>query len=78
MISLPPPSPLDPCCRAAAERSLRKSRDVAVCDGCGRLLLAWDDAAEQEKTRAELTRHGVAFSEGEVNGLYVTAKERAA
>lgn len=77
MIAIPPPPPLDPCCRAEAERSLERARDVAVCDGCGRLLLAWTEAEEQAKTREELRRHGVAFSEGKLGRLFVTAKERS-
>jgi len=71
-----PPPHLPPCCLAEAGRSLRKHRDVAVCDGCHRLLLAWDGPEEQAKTRTELEAHGVAFAEGRIGGLYVTAKDR--
>lgn len=67
---------LSACCAAEAARSLARARDVATCDRCGRLLLAWEDPAEQEKTRAELVRHGVAFAEGRVGKLWVTAKPR--
>lgn len=67
---------LDPCCRQEAGRSLRKARDVAVCDGCGRLLLGWSDPEEQRRTRVELSAHGVAFAEGKVGDLYVTSKAR--
>ena len=34
---------MDGCCEAEARRSLKKHRDVAVCNGCERLLLAWDN-----------------------------------
>lgn len=68
---------LSACCRSEAERSLRKHRDVAICDGCGRLVLAWDNADDQTKTRAELERTGVAFAEEELGQLYVTSKDRA-
>ena len=68
---------LDSCCAEGARRSLRKHRDVALCNDCGRLLLAWDNPEEQRKTRAELERHGVNFSEGRLGTLFVTAKERA-
>jgi len=71
------PPALDRCCAAEAARSLARARDVAVCDGCGRLLLCWEDPVEQEKTRLELGQHGVAFSEGRVGRLLVTAKARA-
>lgn len=68
---------LSACCRTEAERSLRKHRDVAICDGCGRLLLGWDNADDQAKTRSELEGAGVAFAEERVGALFVTAKERA-
>lgn len=71
-----PAPPLDPCCAAEAGRSLQRARDVAVCDRCGRLLLCWEDPAEQEKTRAELDRHGIGYAEGRVGRLWVTAKAR--
>ena len=68
---------LSECCRREAGRSLARARDVATCDGCGRLLLGWGDPEEQAKTRAELERHGTPFAEGRVGALYVTSKERA-
>lgn len=71
-----PIAALDPCCLAEARRSLQRARDVAICDACGRLLLAWDEAAEQVKARAELERHGLAFAEGRVGRLWVTSKAR--
>jgi hypothetical protein len=67
---------LDPCCKAEARRSLKKHRDVAFCPDCARLLLAWDNPEEQRKTRAELSDHGVAFGEGRLGPLFVTAKVR--
>ncbi len=67
---------LSECCEREARRSLKEHRAVAVCDGCHRLLLAWDNPEEQEKTRLELEAHGVLFAEGRVGELYVTAKER--
>lgn len=71
------PPALSACCAAEAAKSLRQTRDVAVCDRCGRLLLGWEDPVEQEKTRAELLRSGVEFAEGRAGKLYVTAKARA-
>ena len=69
--------PLSECCRREAGRSLARGRDVATCDGCGRLLLGWDDPEEQAKARGELERHGTSFAEGRVGALYVTSKARA-
>lgn len=71
------PPPLPDCCATEAARSLKRGRDVAVCDRCGRLLLAWEDPEEQAKTRIELLRNGVEFAEGRAGRLWVTAKARA-
>jgi len=60
-----------------AQRSIKKHRDVAICGGCGRLILAWDNPDEQRKTREELRSHGVVFSEGRQGALFLTAKVRA-
>ena len=68
---------LDSCCEREALRSLKKHRDVAICDGCGRLLLAWSDEDAQIKTRAELEAHGTPFAEAKLGGLFVTAKDRS-
>ena len=70
-------APLDPCCAKKVSASIQKHRDVAICGGCGRLILAWDNPDEQRKTREELHKHGVAFSEGRQGALFVTAKVRA-
>lgn len=69
--------PLDPCCVRDAQKSITKHRDVAICGGCGRLILAWDNPDEQRKTREELRGHGVRFSEGRQATLFLTAKVRA-
>ncbi len=72
-------NPLKSCCLAEARKTLKRARDVATCDVCGRLLLAYGNARDFESTLEELTRHGIAFeslpapAEG---GLAVVAKER--
>ena len=68
---------LSDCCETEARRSLKKHRDVAICDGCHRLILAWDNPEEQAKTRQELETLGVAFAEGQVGDLHVTSKDRS-
>jgi hypothetical protein len=75
--SEPAIDPLDPCCVKDAKTSISKHRDVAICGGCGRLILAWDNPDEQRKTRDELRGHGVSFSEGRQGALFLTAKVRA-
>lgn len=64
------------CCLAEAGRSLRKHGDVAVCDDCGRLLLAYANDRDFEGTVSELTRHGVVFETAIEGQLKVVAKPR--
>jgi hypothetical protein len=64
------------CCEAEAKKNLKRHRDVAVCDGCGRLVLGYTNQAEFEKTQAELAKHGVAFEAGKVGTMLVVAKDR--
>ena len=70
------------CCLAEARKSLKRPRDVATCDECGSLLLAYGNERDFQNTIEELTRHGVAFESapGEVSGvtggLAIVAKVR--
>ena len=64
------------CCLAEARRSLRKHRDVAVCDECGRLLLAYANDRDFESAVSELTRHGVDFETSLEGHFKVVAKPR--
>ena len=66
------------CCLEEARRTLRKHRDVATCDGCGRLLLAYDNDRDHQSTIDELTRHRVPFETGSTGELKVVAKDRRA
>lgn len=72
-------SPVKSCCLAEARKSLKRARDVATCDACGSLLLAYGNARDFESTIEELERHGVEFeaasSEME-GGLAIVAKSR--
>lgn len=67
---------MKPCCASEAGRSLKQHRDVATCDVCGRLLLAYGTDRDFESSIEELTRHGVPFEAGESGGLRVIAKAR--
>lgn len=67
---------LDPCCQQEADKILRRHRAVAVCDGCGRLLLAYGNEVDYERTLEELTDLEVDFTTGEANKLRIVAKER--
>jgi hypothetical protein len=67
------------CCLAEARKSLKRARDVATCDECGSLLLAYGNARDFESTIEELTRHGVEFeaaSSDVTGGLAIVAKIR--
>ncbi len=76
---LAPVMPLRPCCADEARQNLKRHRDVAICDECGRLLLAYMGEADLEKTLAELAAAGTAHERGrlEDRGLTVIAKARA-
>ncbi len=70
---------LEPCCRTEAENTLRRHRDVAVCDDCGQLLLAYGNNADYEATLQELGDHAVSFQAGTLSlpaKLLVISKER--
>lgn len=67
---------LDACCQKEADKNLRRHRAVAVCDGCGRLLLAYGNDLDYERTVEELTDLEVTFAVGTAHELRIVAKER--
>ena len=67
---------LKDCCAKEAERSARKHRDVAVCDGCGRLLLAYGDEGTFRLMVDELDAKDVAYDTGKHGQLWIVAKAR--
>lgn len=68
------------CCKRESRRSLKRHRDVAVCDDCSRLLLGYDVEDDYTKTLATLDDSGAVYEtrRDEKTGLWVIAKERAA
>ncbi len=64
------------CCSVEAGKSLEKHRDVATCDDCGRLLLAYGDETTYQLTVDELDANNVGFDTGRHGSLWVVAKER--
>jgi hypothetical protein len=66
-----------PCCEAEAKKHVRRHRDVAVCDKCGRLLLGHGNQAEHDKTRTELDKGKIPFEAAKVGSVWVVAKDRA-
>lgn len=64
------------CCAAEAGKTLAKHRDVATCDGCGRLLLAYGDETTFQLTVDEFEAREVGYDTGRKGELWVVAKER--
>jgi len=65
------------CCEEEARKHVRRHRDVAVCDRCGRLILGYDNEVESKKTQDELARNMVAFEAEKLGVFWVVAKDRA-
>jgi hypothetical protein len=64
------------CCRKEADRSLARHRDVATCDECGSLLLAYGNDRDYENTLEELSRRGVVCETAVLGSLKIVAKPR--
>jgi len=67
---------LKDCCAKEAARTARKHRDVATCDGCARLLIAYGDETTFQLTVDELDAKDVAYDTGYIGSVWVVAKER--
>ena len=67
---------LKDCCASEAAESLRRHRDVATCDECGSLLLAYGNEEDYRNTIEELERMDASFQAGAVGELQVVAKQR--
>lgn len=67
---------LAPCCEKEAARSLHKHRQVATCDGCQSLVLAYGNEVDYERTIAELAEKAVTFQVGCAGRLRVVAYQR--
>ena len=64
------------CCRTTAEQYLRRHRDVATCDGCGRLLLAYGNTQDFDETSRALVEQGIPFATERRGALRIIAKPR--
>lgn len=71
------PSVFSPCCQSSARRYLKRHRDVATCDTCKRLLLAYGNDQDYEETRKALSEQGIEFATAAQGALKVIAKPRA-
>ena len=68
--------PLDDCCQKEARRNLKRHRAIATCDACGRLLLAYGNDLDYDRTVEELGDRGVDFTVGKQGKLRIVAKVR--
>ena len=68
--------PLKPCCEQEASRSLLKHRDIAACDQCGYLLLAYGDEQTYQLTVQELESKEAEFDTDRRDALWVVGKQR--
>ena len=65
-----------PCCLESARRYLQRANQVATCDGCGNLLLAYGDERALEATRQTLVQQNEPFECERLGRLNVVAKAR--
>ena len=69
---------MKPCCLDEARRSLLRHRDIATCDGCGALLLAYGNDTDFGRTVDELDKHGVEFQTETLGKLKIVSKAKPA
>ena len=62
------------CCEREARKSLKRHRDVATCDACGTLLLAYQNDSDYEHTLEELAQHGIDAETATFGTISVIAK----
>jgi hypothetical protein len=67
---------LKDCCAKEAATNLTKHLDIATCEGCGRLLLAYGDENTFRLTVEELESKDVGFDADDAGPLWIVAKER--
>ncbi len=68
--------PLSECCQSEARSNLRRNHDIATCDTCGSLLIAYTDEETFNLTVNEMESEGATFATGRLESLYVVAKAR--
>ncbi len=64
------------CCLKEAQQSLLRHRDVATCDGCGALLLAYGNDTDFGRTVDELVQHDAEFQTETLGKLNVVSKAK--
>jgi hypothetical protein len=64
------------CCRREARLHLKKHRDVATCDGCGALVLAYGNETDFRNTVRELESRGLECQAEKLDALWILVKPR--
>jgi hypothetical protein len=67
---------MKPCCLESAKRYLKKHGDVAACDACGNLLLAYGKEGHFEDAKRALSTQGTPFEADDRGPLRVISKPR--
>jgi hypothetical protein len=67
---------MKPCCRSSVQAYLKKHRDVATCDGCGHLLLAYGNQRDFEEAEKALSGQGIPFETEQRGSLQILIKPR--
>lgn len=65
---------MKPCCEKEIKRSIKKHRDVAVCDGCQNLILAYGNDTDFQKTVQGLEKSKITFETTTANLLKIVIK----
>lgn len=64
------------CCLAEAKKHLNRHGQVARCDRCGALVMAYDRESHYWSAIEELTKRGIAFETAQLGRLFLIAKPR--
>ncbi len=65
---------MKPCCGKEIKRSIKKHRDVATCDQCKSLILAYGDEADFQKMLQGLEKSKISFETGVSGKLKIVIK----
>lgn len=68
---------MKPCCLESIKKYISKHRDVATCDGCGALLLAYGNERDLEAMKQVLGAQGVPYEVEVCGKLTVIGKPPA-
>lgn len=67
---------MKPCCQTTAQKQLKKTREVAICDGCGHLIMTYDNDRDYDEAKKALTQQGTPFEDGSLGPLRLLSKPR--